>query len=128
MANVKYEGPLAPNENGAIIWPDNLEWLQELSQGTLIKAMAEQMARTEEDRARERERREEYRARWQHLEDKTAELTEKYPDQWVGMGGDWELVVANSHHELLKKIDARGARPPQPVTKLLRTQAPRWIL
>ena len=124
----RYEGPLAPNENGVIIWPDNLAQLDEMSEGTLIKAMAEQMARTEEDRAREREIRDEYNARWQHLENKTAELTEKYPDRWVGLGGDWELVVADSHRELLKNIDARGARPPQPVTKLLRTQAPRWIL
>jgi hypothetical protein len=127
-AMVKYEGPLAPNENGVIIWPDNLAWLQELSEGTLIRAMAERMARTEEDRARDREIREEYNARWQYLEDKTAELTGKYPDQWVGLGGDWELMVADSHCELLKKIDARSARPPQPVTKLLRTQEPRWIL
>ena len=124
----RYEGPLAPNENGAIIWPDNLERLQEMSEGTLIKAMAELMARTEEDRARERAVSEEYRARWQHLEDKTAELTEKYPDHWVGLGEDWELQVAHSHEELLKKIAAHGMWPPQPVTKLLRTQEPRWIL
>ncbi len=124
----KCEGPLAPNENGAIIWPDNLEWLQELSQGRLIRFMADRMARTAEDRARERAVREEYDARWQHIHDKTAELTEQYPDRWVALTGDWELLVADSHSELIKEIDARGARPPQPVTRLLRTQAPRWIL
>lgn len=124
----KYEGPLAPNENGVIIWPDNLAWLQELSEGTLIPSLAEHMARTEEDRARERAVSEEYNARWQYLQDKTAELTEKYPDRWVALTGDWDLLVADSHGELIKKIDARGARPPQPVTRLLRTQAPRWIL
>ena len=24
MAEVKYQGPLAPNENGRILWPENL--------------------------------------------------------------------------------------------------------
>ena len=124
----RYEGPLAPNENGAINWPDNLERLQEMSEGTLIKAMAELMARTEEDRARERAASEEYKARWQHLEDKTAELTEKYPDRWVSLTGDWELLVADSLDEIGAKLDAKNARRPQPITKLLRTQEPRWIL
>lgn len=124
----RYEGPLAPNENGAINWPDNLERLQEMSEGTLIKAMAELMARTEEDRARERAVSEEYKARWQHLEDKTAELTEKYPDRWVSLTGDWELLVADSLDEIGAKLDAKNARRPQPITKLLRTQEPRWIL
>ena len=124
----KYEGPLAPNENGVIIWPDNLAELEEMSQGTLIKAMAERMARTEEDRARERAVSEEYKARRQHLEDKTAELTEKYPDRWVSLTGDWELLVADSLEEIGAKLDAKNARRPQPITKLLRTQEPRWIL
>ncbi len=124
----RYEGPLAPNENGVIIWPDNLAQLDELSQGTLIPAMAEQMARTEEDRAREREIREEYNARWQYLEDKRSELTEKYPDQWVGMGGDWELVVADSHEELIENIKLHGAWPPQPATRFMNTKPRRWIL
>lgn len=125
---LKYEGPLAPNENGAIMWPDNLAWLDEISQGTLFPTLAQRMSRTEEDRARERAVREEYDARWRYIHDKTAELTEKYPDQWVGLGGDWELQVADSHDELLKKIKDHGAWPPQPVTKLLRTKTPRWIL
>ena len=124
----KHEGPLAPNENGVIIWPDNLAYLEELSQGTLIRAMAERMSRTEAERARERAVNEEYDARWQHLQDKTAELTNKYPDRWVALTGDWDLLVADSHSELIKEIDAREARPPQPATKLLRTKAPRWIL
>lgn len=124
----RYEGPLAPNENGAINWPDNLERLQEMSEGTLIKALAERMARTEEDRARERAVSEEYKARWRHLEDKTAELTEKYPDRWVSLTGDWELLVADSLDEIMAKLDAKNARRPQPITKLLRTQEPRWIL
>ena len=125
---IRYEGPLAPNENGAIMWPENLAWLDEISEGTLFPTLAQRMARTADDRARERAIREEYYARWQHIHDKTAELTEKYPDRWVALTGDWELLVADSHSELIKEIDARGARPPQPVTKLLRTQAPRWIL
>ena len=124
----RYEGPLAPNENGVIIWPDNLAQLDEISEGTLIKAIAEQMARTEEDRAREREIREEYNARWQYLEGKRSELTEKYPDQWVGMGGDWKLVVADSHEELIEKIRLHGAWPPQPATRFMNTKPRRWIL
>ena len=124
----KYEGPLAPNENGAIIWPDNLAWLQELSEGTLIPAMAKRMARTEEDRARERAVHEEYDARWRYLHDRRAELTQKYPDQWVGLGGDWELLVTDSHDELLKKSVAHGAWPPQPATMFLNTKPQRWIL
>ena len=124
----RYEGPLAPNENGVIIWPDNLAYLQELSQGTLMRVMAERMARTEEDRARERAVSEEYGKRSRYLEDNRSAFTEKYPDQWVGLGGDWELVIADSHEELIEKIKAHGAWPPQPATKFMNTKPRRWIL
>ena len=128
MAEVKYEGPLAPNENGRILWPENLAELDELSQGTLFPALAQRMARTEADRERERAESKEYDARWQHLRDKRAELTEKHPDQWVGIGGDWKLQVADSHDALLEKIKAHGAWPPQPVTMFLNTKQRRLIL
>ena len=124
----KYEGPLAPNENGAIMWPGNLAWLDEISEGTLFPTLAQRMARTEEDRERERAERKEYDARRKYLHDRRTELIEKHPDQWVGLGGDWALQVADSHDELLKKIKAHGAWPPQPVTMLLNTKPRRLIL
>lgn len=125
---LKYEGPLAPNENGAIIWPDNLAWLDEISEGTLFPALYQKMTRTAEDRARERAEREEYDTRQKYLQERRTELIEKHPDLWVGLGGDWELQVANSHDELLKKIKAHGAWPPQPVTMFLNTKPRRLIL
>ena len=128
MAEVKYEGPLAPNENGRIIWPENLAELHEMSEGTLIPAMAVYMARTEADRERERTIRKEYDARRQHMEEKRQELTERYPDRWVTLTGDWELVVADSLPEIITKLDAKSARRPQPVTMFLNTKPQRWIL
>ena len=118
----RYEGPLAPNENGAINWPDNLEWLQELSQGTLIRFMAERMARTEEDRARERARWKDSDKRTRCLEKMRSTLTKRYPDQWVALGEDWALVVAGSPEELRAKLEERGARAGYAVRKFMNTK------
>lgn len=127
MANVKYEGPLAPNENGAIIWPDNLEWLQELSDGTLIAAMAERMSRTEEERVRDRARWKDSSKRTRCLEKMRSKLTKRYPDQWVALGDNWEMVTASSHEEVITKLKECGACPAYSVVKLMNTEPRRLI-
>ena len=123
----KYEGPLAPNENGAIMWPDNLAWLQELSEGTLIPAMAKQMERTEEERVRDRARSRDSAKRTRCLENLRSKLTKRYPDQWVALGEDWVLVVARSREELRAKLEERGVHPGYAVRKFMNTKPPRRI-
>ena len=124
----KYEGPLAPNENGTIIWPDNLAWLQELSEGTLIPAMAKQMERTEEERVRDRARWRDSDKRTLCLERMSSKLTKKYPDQWVALGEDWVLVVAGSSEELKSKLEERGVRPGFAARKFLNTKPRRRLI
>ena len=124
----KYEGPLAPNENGTIIWPDNLAWLQELSEGTLIPAMAKRMERTEEERVRDRAQSRDYGRRTRRLEKMRSKLTKRYPDQWVALGDNWELVIADSHAEAVKKLSGCGARPPYSVVKFMNTKPLRRLI
>lgn len=125
---VKYEWPLAPSDGAIIQWSDNLAELIELSQGTLLPAMAARMAQSAEEKAQELAEWRDYDTRWQHLENVRAELTEKYPDQWVALNCDWELMVADSLDAIIAKSEACGACHPQPVTKFMNTQPRRWIL
>ncbi len=124
----KYEGPLAPNENGVIIWPDNLAELDEMSEGTMFPALAKMMARTEDERTRDKVRSRDYDKRARRLEKMRSKLTGKYPDQWVALGDNWEMVVAKSRDELRGKLIERGARPAHSAKAFMNTKPHRWIL
>ena len=66
-------------------------------------------------------------ARSKTLRDNRSELTAKYPDQWVGLGDNWEFVVAATHEEVLAKLKDCGGYSPHSVIEWLETNPPKRI-
>ena len=83
--------------------------------------------RSDEEKARDLAELRDFGERSQRLENMRPELTEQYPDQWVGLTESYQQVVADTITELVAKIQDLGERPESAAAKYLNTQPRRVI-
>ena len=50
-----------------------------------------------------------------------------YPDQWIAFGDNWKIVAAETHEEVLQKLQKAGGYSPHSVVRHLETNPPRRI-
>lgn len=61
----------------------------------------------------------EYRRLASRMRREAASLTEQYPDQWVAMAANGELLVRSSMDDLLAAMDEKGMRAETVVIEFL---------
>ncbi len=69
-----------------------------------------------------------YKKRTVFLSAHRAELTRRYPDQWVGISSNWTLVAAPTVAGVIGKLEGKGLGKRGLAVKLMSTKPRRMIL
>ena len=104
-------------EAQAVVWSD-----------AALEAMKRWEQRSDAEKARDLAELRDFGERSQRLEQMRPELTEQYPDQWVGLTESYQQVVADTITGLVAKIEKGGERPGYAARKFMNVQPRQHIL